>query len=256
MMERKTLSGAALKYIAFATMFIDHVGAGFVARMGLPENLQFIYIAMRFIGRIAFPIFIFLLVEGYTKTKSKVRYGARLLVFALISEIPFDLLFMLNDVQLASGQFIEFYGQNVLFTLLLGIIAMAAMDYVDKMTEGLSDRPSFLLVRGGINIFIVAVFYAIGEYVLRCDYGGWGVVAIAVMYYLRENRYLGVFIMCVTLFLPTRNIGEIPCLFSLLALVAYNGERGKQNKWVGYLFYPVHLLLIFAAAFFMGYIMI
>jgi len=256
MMERKVLSGAELKYIAFATMFIDHVGAGFVARMGLPENLQFIYAAMRFIGRIAFPIFIFLLVEGYTKTKNKVKYGARLLIFALISEIPFDLLFMLNDVQLASGQFIEFYGQNVMFTLLLGLLAMASMDQVDKLTDSLSGRPSFLLVRGCIKIFVMAVFFYIGQYVFRCDYGGWGVVAIAVMYILREKRYLAMFIMCVTLFLPTRNIGEIPCLFSLLALVAYNGERGKQNKWVGYLFYPAHLLLIFAAAFFMGYIMI
>ena len=106
--ENKTggLSGSTLKLIAIVTMLIDHVGAALVYRMmlayidrGGAENtsvygrMLIIYWVMRMIGRIAFPIFCFLMVEGFQKTHNKWKYAMRLGGFALLSEIPFDLAF-------------------------------------------------------------------------------------------------------------------------------------------------------------------
>lgn len=96
-MPQKGLSGSTLKLIAIITMLIDHIGAAVIARLLIAgqgsEMLYKIYYAMRAVGRVAFPIFCFLLVEGFFYTGSRKKYALRLFGFALLSEIPFDLAF-------------------------------------------------------------------------------------------------------------------------------------------------------------------
>ena len=108
-MPQKGLSGSTLKLIAIITMLIDHIGAAVIARLLIAgqgsEMLYKIYYAMRAVGRVAFPIFCFLLVEGFFYTGSRKKYALRLFGFALLSEIPFDLAF--------SGKILEFGYQNV-----------------------------------------------------------------------------------------------------------------------------------------------
>ena len=103
----KGLSGSTLKIIEMVTMLIDHIGAAVLARMIIAGNadLYDAYRTLRMIGRIAFPIFCFLLIEGFQHTKNAKKYAERLFLFAAISEIPFDLAF--------SAKVLEFQYQNV-----------------------------------------------------------------------------------------------------------------------------------------------
>ena len=130
-MQTRGLSGSTLKLLAIITMFIDHVGAAVLARMIIMGNntelLYKVYLTMRTIGRIAFPIFCFLLIEGFEHTRDRKKYALRLLAFAAISEIPFDLAF--------NSKVLEFGYQNVFFTLFIGLVTIMAMHEVEKQQD-------------------------------------------------------------------------------------------------------------------------
>ena len=129
------ISGSTLKMIAVITMLIDHVAAGVLGRYltmyaldSTPgaidyNTLWIIYEVMRGIGRVAFPIYCFLLVEGFTHTKSVGKYSLRLLLFAFVSEVPFDLLF--------NGKVVDLSYQNVFFTLWIGLLVMWGFQWVE-----------------------------------------------------------------------------------------------------------------------------
>ena len=218
------LSGSALKVIAVVTMLIDHIGF----MMGRDSILLFtmlgrqvtLYALLRFIGRLAFPIFSFLLVEGYLHTRSRVRYGITLLIFAVLSEIPYDLF--------RSGVWINWSSQNVFFTLFLGFAGMYAY-------EKLKDR--WFLRVGAILILLVT------SYFLRSDYGISGFCFIMLMYALRDRELL-------------RDVAGIMILGSkwkaalaFIPLAFYNGKRGfikgPVAKYAFYLLYPLHLLILY-----------
>ena len=160
MQENKGLSGSTLKMIAIVTMFIDHIGAVIVERMLLTGNTgvytyEQIYIldrVLRSIGRLGFPLFCFLLVEGFQHTKHVGKYACRLLVFALISEIPFNLAF-------SGSVFFSTY-QNVFFTLLIGLITMWGCKQVE-------DRVS---LHAGLQMLlkipVILLGYFVAEYIL------------------------------------------------------------------------------------------
>ncbi|MCM1188166.1 MAG: conjugal transfer protein TraX [bacterium] len=160
------LSGSTVKIIAVAAMLIDHIAAAVLMRMlivrgmySLPNDgnqvlrwllqnagLYYGMQAMRTVGRLGFPIFCFLLVEGFQKTRNLKKYIFRLGLFALISEIPFDLAF--------SGCVLEGGYQNVYFTLFLGILALAAFDFIAKWNPGKGVR--ILLTAAGILLTSLA----------------------------------------------------------------------------------------------------
>lgn len=201
------LSGSTLKLIAIISMLIDHTGAVLL-------NGSQAYTLCRFIGRIAFPIFCFLLVEGYCHTHDIKRYAGRLFLFALISEIPFDLAFSRTPV--------NFYYQNVFFTLWIGIGVMYAMDRMGSPV---------------LKLFaVVAGMAAAG--ILRTDYSWMGIAAIAVLYYTRESRLRQVF--CGALMF----LWELPAVGGFLPIYFYNGKRGVSIKYLFYVFYPAHLLVL------------
>ncbi len=240
----KGISGSTLKLIAIITMLIDHIGATIVYRMlllraqsnlnvaGWPpflitfvnsENLQTIYTCLRYIGRIAFPIFCFLLVEGFKYTRDKKQYGIRLFIFAFISEIPFDL-------SLASG--ISWKRQNVFFTLFLGYLTIVGIHFIGKKLAA----KNWQRVIG--TIAVVYVGMKIADF-LRTDYASTGVFAIAILYLLR-NIKLAQLGAGALIFLYERTA---PLAFIPIAL--YNGKRGWKLKYVFYLFYPVHLMMLY-----------
>lgn len=253
------IAGSTLKLIAIVTMFIDHVGAVLLLKM-LREHqilrelivwedfwkfflwvedrtkLVMVYSAMRSIGRIAFPIFCFLLVEGFQKTRSVKKYALRLGIFALISEIPFDLAF--------KGVWLEFTYQNVFFTLFLGLVIMAAWDFISRK-EWFSNKT----VDSYVKPLLVMVSGMTGAYLaelLHTDYGATGVMCILVLYMFRKYKMLQAIAGAISF------CWELPAPLAFLPILCYNQERGLRMKYVFYLFYPLHLLFLYLVCRWLG----
>lgn len=208
--RRFGLSGFGLKWIAMISMLIDHVGMALYPQ----------YLFLRIIGRLAFPIYCFLLVEGAVHTSHKKQYLGRLFLFALLSEIPFDLL--------VSGRLFYSGAQNVFFTLLLGLLAVFALER--WRASGYGTVLSLLLV-------LVAWF-------ARTDYGGGGVVIILLLYLFRQQKLLRTVSFGVATVLLYGGLQNYAIL-SMGPVLCYNGKRGPRVKYFFYVFYPAHLLALY-----------
>lgn len=240
---RHGIAGSTLKLIAIMTMLIDHAavvllengwaaGAMHGFTMATPESLATylstlppdqqtlvaVYVICRLIGRLAFPIFCFLLAEGFTYTRNRQRYLGGLLVFALVSEIPFDLA--------TEGVFLEFTYQNVFFTLCIGALTLWG---IEQLLEG--SRHLAWAILPTIAGMVLATL-------LVTDYGGYGVVMIVGLYLLRQDRVRQ------TLFGVLLNFSQFTAPLAFIPLWFYNGKRGLSLKWIFYAFYPGHLLLL------------
>lgn len=259
------LTGYHLKLIALITMLIDHIAAvviwrTYVASFALTGSMQTsifigdkiivwvannqelvygIYESMRYIGRMAFPIYCFLLVEGFLHTRSVQKYAIRLFLFALVSEIPFDLAL--------TGQWWSMECSNVFFTLVIGLILIWGLSYVEKFYEFWQEKKwdffmgkLVVLLLGGI---VAIALGSVAEILLKTDYGMAGVWAIAVLYLFRQTKELG-FILSILLLSVMSSSTEILALLMLVPLMKYDGTRGKNIKYVFYAFYPVHLLVL------------
>ena len=223
--RRFGLSGSTLKIIAIVTMFIDHSGATIVKELlKLPAikadaqtytMVSDLYSLMRDIGRIAFPIFCFLLVEGFLHTRNVKKYASRLFLFALISEIPFD--FALKP----SWYYPE--KQNVYFTLLIGLLVIWGMS---------------LFLEQDMMLILIMVAGLIAARLLKTDYSYKGVFLIEVLYVLRFSRLY----QC--LGGAAAVTWELPAPAAFFPVYFYNGKRGISLKYFFYWFYPVHLILL------------
>lgn len=208
-MERfRCLNTFTLKVIAIATMLIDHIGYCFFPELDW----------MRIVGRMAFPIFCFLLVEGFFHTHDAKKYMIRLGLFALISEIPFDLCFSWG---------IDWGSQNVFFALLIGFYWM----YLDHQETQPVKR-----ILGAVAAMLLADL-------LRVDYGSLGVVTIMIFYLLRQNRLLSCGLNAILqLFSGTiQRFAGFAGVFILL----YNEKKGPGLKYLFYVFYPLHLIVFY-----------
>ena len=254
-MNRKSfgINGFTLKMIAVVSMLVDHIGATIVERIlyGGWElvdadtwyQLQQIDEILRSVGRLAFPIYGFLIVEGFTYTRSIKKYLLRLGMFALISEIPFDLAF--------HGVLLEGSNNNVFLTLTLGLAAITAMDAVDQafpLMETISWRKQICRCFLMIASVVVPVMAAYG---LHTDYGMAGVLSIILWYVFRQQRLLAAGLVVLELGLTCGTI-EFWAILILIPLFLYNGKQGPKAKWFFYLFYPVHLLILTGIVYAMG----
>lgn len=249
--RKRGISSAVLKNIAVVTMLIDHIGAVIVTRLliqnGLYEamgsqetyaawlgqngGMYGTYMAMRIIGRFAFPIYCFLLVEGFQKTHDVKKYLGRMFLFALLSEVPFDLAL--------SGKVWYMEYQNVFFTLLIGLLVIAGLQLVEQRFAGTEAGKKFLRVVLGAVIILAGCALAL---LLKTDYNFKGVMAIVVLYLFRKRKKAQIW-AGVIVFLLMDGLEMIAAL-SFILIWFYNGTRGKQNKYFFYFFYPVHLLLL------------
>lgn len=252
----KGISADWLKAIAMFTMLLDHIGAAL-----FPEADW-----LRAVGRIAFPLFTWLLVEGFVHTSNLPRYLVNMGLFALLSEVPFDLALF--------GRLEPAY-QNVFFTLFLDLVTLYLVKGIwDRQQEpgtepggetaGCPRRCSY-----GAFFLAVAAAMALAE-LWHTDYGSQGIVLAVVFYsYARAGRpglWQGYLIFCLSYYLQPffermtlTNPGtwlritdamlfEGLGIFSVLLLRRYNGIRKwRKGKYFFYLFYPLHLLLLFAA---------
>ena len=219
-------SGSALKILAMICMLTDHIACFLLADTYPFTDPLFVvgntavtpYYLMRTVGRLAFPLYCFLLTEGFVHTRNRKRYGITLAVFALISELPWNFV---------HGGGWLYASQNVFFTLLLGYLALCLIEAPKKHVA--------LEVLGFCAIFAVAYF-------LKADYGYMGVAVIIAMYLLRKQA-LPRAAVCTCLFSATWRAG-----LAFVPIAFYNGERGcirgKIGKYICYAFYPLHLLVL------------
>ncbi len=217
------LTSANLQLIAIVTMLIDHIGA-FLCNND---------ISMRMIGRLAMPLFCFMLSEGFLHTKGKRwQYFGRLVLFALISQLPYDLL------RNSGGGYIHL---NVLFTLFTGFAAMTLIEY------------------GGYGVIYLPIVFILAEY-LHMDYGAYG-IAMILGFYLASRvfkkkkyqlwrwlAYTILFFTSTAIYVVAKyNLMQLFSLIAIIPIILYNGKLGRRlPKWFGYIFYPAHLLAIFA----------
>lgn len=229
------INGGDLKLIAMIAMLIDHFGAAFlIFYMNIGDNrLKYneLYNIIRNIGRISFPIFIFLLVEGLFHTKNIWKYLSRLALFCILSEIPFDLAFR--------RQLFDWESQNVFFTLLIGLSAIALMQYKRNFFNNAALEKQIFNCLTDILIAAAAMLLA---HFLKTDYNLAGVLAILAAYWLRSSD-LQMWAVCLILFFFSSR-SEVYAVFCIPFIQHYNGKKGHLPKWMPYLFYPVHLLIL------------
>lgn len=232
-LEKKYLSGSTLKIIACVSMFIDHVFyvlmhtyAGYISSLDYASIQRFnrLYIFGRNVGRIAFPIFCFLLVEGFFHTKNIKKYLIRLFIMALVSEHAFNLLY--------SGEHFCRDGQNVFFTLFISLLTIWGIDTVLR-----SDR--FNPTASSILIALIALAGCLSAYFLKSDYSYHGVMSAVVFYFLHQSLLLACLGGAVTF------TWEPWAITAVIPIFLYNGKRGLRTKYFFYLFYPLHIYIIY-----------
>ena len=244
------MSALVLRVIACITMLIDHIGY----QIG---NLE-----CRMIGRVAFPIFVFLIINGYRHTSNKAYYALRLAVFAMISQIPFS-FFCYNRIDFSHG--------NVMVTLFLALICIWT---ADSMSRNNYLRWVFLLP----SILVCGLYY-FGY--ISSDYGTKGILMALLFFFADHKTVKGRIILtvclpavimygyilsggiqCAKMILGLQyswqkvsdwDLRQLFCLGALIPIFAYNGKKGTypQNRFAAkllqygfYAFYPVHMLLL------------
>lgn len=223
--EALPLSSFLLRLTALLCMIVDHAGLALFPNVGL----------FRCVGRAAFPLYCFLLVQGYLHTRNLRAYMRRLLLLAILSEIPFDLLIFGSTVSLME--------QNAVFSLLLGLLAVCAADTMEAR---------------GAWPMAAAALLALSAMILRVSYGWLPVALCLAFYYGRDRRSAAVLAAACALLLYTLSLllsgvamswvlVSLCALLALLPILLFNGKRGLRSPAMSLLFYaayPLHILAL------------
>lgn len=257
--------GNMLKIFAALTMLLDHTALTVVYAMlakqsdylalvfsadatteelaALPAdylNLYTTYTVMRLVGRIAFPIFAFLLYEGFVHTKNIKKYLLRIGILALLSEIPYNLV--VSAVNTGSASVFYPQLQNTVFTLFLGLLTLCGMKHFESMD--ISPKATIRQMLGQLLVVCAAAVLAI---LCRTDYSYLGILLIAVFYFFRNSKKLQIILGCI-LFLGN----NVASLLAFIPIGMYNGMllRSKKFQYFFYIFYPAHLLVLYVLSLF------
>lgn len=213
-----------LKIIGVITMLFDHIGDAIIGHFSF----------FNLIGRISFPIFAFQAVQGYIHTKNFKKHMLKLLIFAIISQIPF-MLFLSTFTT-------EIYTLNIFFTLFLGCFALFVYDKCSNKIIGL----------------LLVILTSIIAFLLKVDYGYWGILLMFCFYLFKDTKLfmaISTVVLCFLRFVP--DIIDQPLLWKIYLLCAfftslsiifilfYNKKEGPKAKYFFYIFYPLHLLLLY-----------
>lgn len=215
------MSSFVLKIIAIISMLFDHVGYTIFNKFSF----------MNYIGRFAFPIFAFQLTEGYSHTKDLKKYFFRLFLFAIISQIPY-MLFISSHT---NG-----FSFNILFTLILGLLTITVYEKLDNKYLG-----TFLV----ILCCIIAQCFCF-------DYGWFGIAIIFIFHIFKNKKwimnlsfaivtFINYFYKYITAFRYEYLFIILFCVLALIPINLYNGKKGKDTKYLLYIFYPLHLIVLY-----------
>ena len=242
--SRFDISSAGLHVLGMVIMLMDHTWA----------TIATDHSWLTWVGRIAFPIFAFLTAEGYFRTKNFKSYLGRMILFALLSEIPFNLMMS------GGSRFFYPLHQNVLFTF---IIALLLMRCLDKVRDKFETKPALVMFASGA---LLLLGYLLGSF-LFVDYYGAGVVTVLIFYFFRERKWWAFILQAICLyyvntemlgglFVPVELFGhnfefhqQTLALLALIPIWLYRGRKGNESilfRFACYFFYPAHILLLVA----------
>lgn len=239
----RILSNASLKYIAFASMLIDHTNKAIIGPY-LTGHGPLLRISSLFdiLGTIAFPLFAFMLVEGFFQTRSRRKHFLWLIGFGMIAEVPYDMF--------SSAELFDPRSNNVMFTLALGFAAIWLMDCIRLKLE---EKPAALWILISIPILALTCLAAMFSSV---DWDYHGILVIYLFYIFRrevlckDRPALSAFLGALAGYLAI--LKELWSVLGFSLTLLYNGKLGRQSKIVNYLFYPVHLLILGLLRFYLG----
>lgn len=213
-----------LKIIGIITMLFDHIGDAIIGRFSF----------FNLIGRIAFPIFAFQAVQGYIHTKNFKKHMLKLFIFACISQIPF-MLFLSTFTE-------EIFTLNIFFTLFLGLLALFIYDKCKNKILG----------------FLFVILTSILAYFIHVDYGAFGILLMFCFYFFRNKKIsMAIVTIILSFFNYLPNIIATPTIWyiyvqciiftsiSLIFILFYNKKEGPKSKYFFYIFYPLHLLILY-----------
>lgn len=186
-------------------------------------NYEKIYYILRAIGRISFPLFAFLLIEGIKHTRNIMNYGFRIFIFAIISEIPYDWGVF--------GKIVNIQHQNIFFELFLGLVLVSMFR--------LCENRICLMGNLVVKIVLSMMFMYASEY-FRIDYGYVGILVI-IIFYLIDNKNLSIVVVCLLLTDMVKD--ELFAWLSVFPIAMYDNTRGYYKKYTFYMAYPIHLVV-------------
>lgn len=230
MVSKKGINSIQLKKLAIGLMVIDHIGAALLEPIllsiygyhNISEAWLFVDFILRLIGRLSFPLFCFVLVEGFIHTHDIKKYIIMMVSFAFLSEIPFDLAF--------SNILFDFSYQNVFFTLAIGLCVLQGLKLYRKSL---------------LKMLLIIITGCIVSIIMVTDYSYIGILLISIFYIFHNQKkqcYIVSGWLLVYETITHFGIGIV----SLIPIHLYNGEKGNRHyKYFYYWFYPVHLLLFY-----------
>lgn len=236
----------ALVIIAMFTMFLDHFAfiiiqggklygydpALYQNAIKLPEAQKWLilYKILRMIGRISFPLYSFLIVEGFRKSSNVFKYIIRILTLAIVSEIPFDLM-IFNKLGVECFQV-----QNVLWTFFVALIMLSTIKLISNWPAPLSVFP--------------AVIAAIITFFIRSDYWLEGIILTYIFYMFRHDLNMKCLLALIVTFAMTYTKYHGAGALSIFFIYFYDGTKGYLDlKRIHYLFYPLHILVLYGALY-------
>lgn len=227
--HKSGITSDLLKFIAIIAMTVDHIAWLFVETSGIAGQ------AMHFIGRLTAPIMCFMIAEGYHKTHNVKKYALRLGIFALISHLPY--------VFFSSGRLYLIHQTSVMFTLFLGLVALIVRD-----------SPKYEPAVKNMIILVICLISMVG------DWGAIAVIWILIFSACRFDRKMQMkyfcavsalyilldFIYCATMGQWYHDLFQLGVFLAIPLLINYNGVRkvGKAHKWLFYIYYPAHLVIL------------
>ena len=249
----KRINSFTLHILAMIFMLSDHLWIIFF------PNQLWLYA----LGRLTFPIFAFMIVEGFFRTKNRKKYLIRIFIFAIISEIPFNLF---SSLAMRKVTMLFYPYNNVLWTFLIALCGLNLLEEIENFKN--LDKVIRFLEK--ITISFISIMMA---YLIKSDYLGYGVITVFIFYFFREKNYRNIFFQTISIIIlnifimpdyefPFNFFGkeifikvQIFAIFSLPIIWLYNGKQGIYNnfiKYMFYFFYPLHLLLIVAIYLYYG----
>ncbi len=216
------MTSFSLKILAIVLMLIDHIGA-----VLFPNILFF-----RLIGRLAFPLFAFQIGVGYSHTKNKPKHILTLLTLAIISQLPFYLMLTTHST---------YVPLNILFTFSFALSIIYTKEKIEPLY---------------LKIPLIAIVL-LGAYYVKVDYDIYGILLTILLYYFSNNKIMSLFSLIALTFLHIKifpsAIYQIYAIFSFIFIWLFNGQKGPNFKWLFYVFYPLHMIILFVIEKFIFY---